>query len=58
MIFAFSTMLAWAYYGIMGWTYLLGESKANEKTFGVIFCVFIVIGASIKLDTVLNLPMR
>ena len=54
MIFAFSTMLAWAYYGIKGWTYLLGESKANEKTFGVIFCVFIVIGASIKLDTVLE----
>ena len=54
MIFAFSTMLAWAYYGIKGWTYLLGESKANEKTFGVIFCIFIVIGASIKLDTVLE----
>ena len=54
MIFAFSTMLAWAYYGIKGWTYLFGESKTKEKTFGVIFCVFIVIGASIKLDTVLE----
>ncbi|MBL6761899.1 MAG: alanine:cation symporter family protein [PS1 clade bacterium] len=54
MIFAFSTMLAWAYYGIKGWTYLFGESKTKEKTFGVIFCIFIVIGASIKLDTVLE----
>jgi AGCS family alanine or glycine:cation symporter len=54
MIFAFSTMLAWAYYGIKGWTYLFGESKAKEKTFGLIFCLFIIIGASIKLDTVLE----
>ncbi len=54
MIFAFSTMLAWAYYGIKGWTYLFGESKTKEKTFGVIFCIFIIIGASIKLDTVLE----
>ena len=48
------TMIAWAYYGIKGWTYLFGESKTKEKTFGVIFCIFIVIGASIKLDTVLE----
>ena len=34
--------------------YLFGESKTKEKTFGVIFCIFIVIGASIKLDTVLE----
>ena len=54
MIFAFSTMLAWAYYGIKGWTYLFGESKAKEKTFGLIFCLFIIVGASIKLDTVLE----
>lgn len=54
MIFAFSTMLAWAYYGIKGWTYLLGEGKNKEKVFGLIFCLFIVIGASIKLDTVLE----
>ena len=54
MIFAFSTMLAWAYYGIKGWTYLFGEGKAKEKTFGLIFCLFIIIGASIKLDTVLE----
>ena len=47
-------MLAWAYYGIKGWTYLFGESKAKEKTFGLIFCLFIIVGASIKLDTVLE----
>ena len=54
MIFAFSTMLAWAYYGIKGWTYLVGEGKNKEKAFGLVFCLFIIIGASIKLDTVLE----
>lgn len=54
MIFAFSSMLAWAYYGIKGWTYLVGESKAKETFFGLVFCVFVVIGASIKLDVVLE----
>ena len=54
MIFAFSTLLAWAYYGIKGWTYLFGEGENKERFFGVIFCIFIVIGASIKLDVVLE----
>lgn len=53
-IFAFSTMLAWAYYGTKGWTYLVGEGKNKERAFGLVFCIFIVIGASIKLDTVLE----
>ncbi len=53
-IFAFSTMLAWAYYGTKGWTYLVGEGKNKERAFGLIFCLFIIIGASIKLDTVLE----
>ena len=36
------------------WTYLFGKSKAKEKIFGLIFCLFIIIGASFKLDTVLE----
>ena len=53
-LFAFSTMLAWAYYGIKGWTYLFGESKAKEMVFSLIFCVFIVIGASVQLSAILD----
>ncbi len=55
LLFAFSTMLAWAYYGIKGWTYLLGEGKAKEGVFSLIFCVFIVIGASVQLSAILDL---
>ena len=54
MMFAFSTMLAWAYYGTKGWTYIFGEGKGKELTFSLIFCAFIVIGASIQLSAILD----
>ena len=55
VLFAFSTMLAWAYYGTKGWTYLFGEGKKKEMLFSVIFCIFIVIGSSVKLGAILDL---
>ena len=54
LLFAFSTMLAWAYYGSKAWTYIFGESKAKEHVFSFIFCVFIVIGAAVQLDAILE----
>ena len=54
LLFAFSTMLAWAYYGTKGWTYLFGEGKGKELTFSLIFCTFIVIGASVQLKAILD----
>jgi len=54
VLFAFSTMLAWVYYGTKGWTYLFGEGKGKELVFSLIFCVFIVIGASVKLNSILD----
>lgn len=54
ILFAFSTMLAWAYYGTKAWTYIFGEGKGKELVFSSIFCVFIVIGAAIKLDAILD----
>ena len=53
-MFAFSTMLAWAYYGTKGWTYIVGEGRGKELFFSLIFCVFIVIGASVQLGAILD----
>jgi len=53
-IFAFSTMLTWAYYGTKGWTYVVGEGRGKEMVFSAIFCVFIVIGASVQLSAILD----
>jgi AGCS family alanine or glycine:cation symporter len=55
LLFAFSTMLAWAYYGTKAWTYVFGESRAKEVTFSLIFCVFIVIGAAVQLEAILGI---
>ena len=54
VLFAFSTMISWSYYGLKAWTYLFGESKASEVTFKVIFCLFIVIGAAASLGPVID----
>lgn len=54
VVFAFSTLLAWAYYGMKGWTYLVGEGQNKERVFALVFCLFIIVGASIKLDVVLE----
>ena len=53
-LFAFSTMLAWAYYGTKGWTYIVGEGKIKELVFSLIFCLFIIVGASVQLSAILD----
>ena len=54
VLFAFSTMISWAYYGLKGWTYCFGESKVADISFKLIFCIFVVIGCSIPLASVLD----
>jgi AGCS family alanine or glycine:cation symporter len=54
ILFAFSTMISWSYYGLKAWTYLFGEGKTAELTFKVIFCIFVVIGAAANLGPVID----
>lgn len=54
VLFAFSTMLSWSYYGLKSWTYLFGEGKKSELTFKVIFCLFIIVGAAASLGPVID----
>ena len=54
VLFAFSTMISWSYYGLKAWTYLFGESAIAEMIFKLIFCVFVVIGASMGLGPVID----
>ncbi|SFP16150.1 alanine/glycine:cation symporter family protein [Tranquillimonas alkanivorans] len=54
VLFAFSTMISWSYYGLKAWTFLFGEGKKTELTFKLIFCVFIVIGAAAQLGAVID----
>lgn len=54
VLFAFSTMISWSYYGLKAWTYMFGEGRTQELTFKIMFCVFIVIGAAASLDAVID----
>ncbi len=54
ILFAFSTMISWSYYGVRAWTYLFGENKTQENIFKVIFLVFVVIGSSLNLGAVIG----
>lgn len=54
LLFAFSTALAWSYYGLKGWTYIVGEGRKRALMFQLVFCVFIALGAMLKLGAVLD----
>lgn len=54
VLFAFSTMISWSYYGLKAWTYMFGEGKGKELVFKFIFCVFVVIGSSLSLGPVID----
>ena len=54
ILFAFSTMISWSYYGLKAWTFIFGEGKTKELVFKVLFCVFVVIGASANLGPVID----
>jgi len=54
VLFAFSTMISWSYYGQKSWSYLFGQSKSAEYTYKAIFLLFIVVGSSVGLGSVLT----
>jgi AGCS family alanine or glycine:cation symporter len=54
VLFAVSTMLSWAYYGLKGWVYLFGENETGKNLYKLAFCVFVALGATVELDAVLD----
>jgi len=62
LMFAFSTMISWSYYGLKGFDYLLGgfchkcfgSRKYSKYTYQLIFLGFIVVGASSTMNAVID----
>ena len=54
LLFAFSTAIAWSYYGLKAWTYLFSEHPVSENIFKLVFCAFLAIGCMIQLQAVLD----
>jgi alanine or glycine:cation symporter, AGCS family len=55
MLFAFSTMISWAYYGLKGWTYLFGHNRVFDRVYMLVFCFFIVIGAMLNMGAIISI---
>ena len=54
VLFAFSTMISWSYYGLQAWKYLFGRSTAADITYKLLFLLFVVIGAAASLGAVID----
>ncbi len=54
ILFAFSTMISWSYYGYQAWTYLFGKERWKEYLYKALFCFFVIVGASTSLDHVIG----
>ncbi|QCX02265.1 alanine:cation symporter family protein [Aggregatimonas sangjinii] len=54
IMFAFSTMISWSYYGLQSWKFLFGRGKAADIMYKVLFLLFVVIGAAATLDAVIK----
>jgi AGCS family alanine or glycine:cation symporter len=52
ILFAFSNIISWSYYGEQAWMYLFGE--ASTLVYKVIFIVFVFLGSVINLGPVLD----
>ncbi|NNC96230.1 MAG: alanine:cation symporter family protein [Chitinophagales bacterium] len=54
ILFAFSTMLSWSYYGLQSWKYLFGRSKIADISYKLLFCLFVILGAAAQMDAVVK----
>ena len=54
VLFAFSTMISWSYYGMKATGYLFGDNVVAENAYKVLFLVFTVIGSAAALGPVIN----
>ncbi len=54
VLFAFSSMISWSYYGLQSWKYLFGKGKTADMTYKILFLLFVIIGAAATLDAVIK----
>jgi AGCS family alanine or glycine:cation symporter len=50
LLFAFSTLISWSYYGLQAWQYLFGRKKTAALVYKTIFCAVIVAGSAASMD--------
>ena len=54
LLFAFSTLITWSYYGLQAWQYLFGRGPKTALVYKVIFCCVIVAGSAASMDKAID----
>jgi AGCS family alanine or glycine:cation symporter len=54
LLFAFSTLITWSYYGLQAWQYLFGRGNKMALVYKVIFCSVIVAGSAASMDKAID----
>lgn len=52
VLFAFSTMITWSYYGVQAAKYLFGDNPLTEYGYKLVFCLLVVAGSTMNLGAV------
>ena len=55
ILFAFSTMITWSYYGLQAFLHLVGDSRAADLGFKLFFLAFVVLGSTVQLGSLVDL---
>jgi alanine or glycine:cation symporter, AGCS family len=55
ILFAFSTMITWSYYGLKAFLYLVGERRLAGAAFKLMFLSFVVLGTTLQLGSLVDL---
>jgi len=54
LLFAFSTLITWSYYGLQAWQFLFGKNALVALLYKVIFCLIIVAGAAASMSSAID----
>ena len=54
VMFAFSTLVSWAFYGSQAAAYLFGPSRTTDVVFKLVLCFLLSTGAAVSLSSILD----
>ena len=54
LLFAFSTLITWSYYGLQAWQFLFGKNAFVALAYKLLFCVIIVAGAAASMSSAID----
>jgi AGCS family alanine or glycine:cation symporter len=52
ILFAYSTLIGWSYFGLKGVNYLFGEGRVVDLIYKISFCLFVIVGAAAAMDNI------